>query len=67
MNNNDPHTLVDDILAMTDTERSDALCFIAGYSPEAVAAAFKNTEQDRMWRANHAANVQAARLIASLS
>jgi hypothetical protein len=26
---------VDTILAMTDTERSNALCYIAGYSPEA--------------------------------
>jgi hypothetical protein len=67
MNNNDPHTVVDEILAMTDDERSSALCFIAGYSPEAVEAALKQTEWQRTYLAVNKAERLAARVTTALS
>jgi hypothetical protein len=53
-------TMVDHILAMTDTERSDALCFISGYAPEAVEAALKGRERQHAYHMMHENDVQSA-------
>ena len=61
MSSNDPHTLVDEILTLTDSERSDALCFIAGYAPGGVQAALKQTARLRAQMATYKTELKAVR------